>query len=285
MKLYIDPSYDMDDSLSTNSDHSTNYYAPTTVNVLSNIENEVMIVRELFNDHIVLYYNEIDMGGVYGYSMEYCAGGTLHDLIQSRGPLPTSEVRLIMQQMLDALKYLAEKRIVHRDVKTANILIVKEHVYKLCDFGSACVLSSRSRDTIINDGQYIGTAQYIAPESGRGMQRGRSDVWSLGCCFYEAVTGQEPWRDLLKKCHSRDSVVLEIMNQKKPPTIPPDRWSQMDENMQDFYRRIFELVGMGGGVNRRMKPSDRQPRSCYSIPFWCPSGLFVGRNKENRRNQ
>ena len=285
LKLYIDPAYDKEGSYSIDSDNSMEYYGATTGNVLSNLRNEVMIVHMLFHDHIVFYYNEIDMGTIYGYSMEYCPGGTLHDFIQTHGSLSPSQVRTLMEQMLEALKYLAEKRVVHRDIKTANILIVREGMYKLCDFGSACVLSNRSRDTIINDGQYIGTAQYIAPESGRGMQRGRSDVWSLGCCFYEAVTGQEPWRDILKKCHSRDSVVLEIMNQRKAPTVPPDKWSQMDENMKDFYRRIFELVGVGGRVNRRMKRSDRPPHSCYNIPFCYLSGLFVARNRIDGRNQ
>ena len=267
LKLYVDPSYNRDSLLSVDSDNSSEYVGATTGTVLSNIRNEVTIIHGLYHDHIVLYYGEVNMGAIYGYAMEYCTGGTLHDLIQRQGPLPFAEVRLLMRQMLEALKYLAKEHVVHRDVKTANILIVKEHEYKLCDFGSACVLSDCSRDTIINDGQYIGTAQYIAPESGRGMQRGRSDVWSLGCCFYEAVTGEEPWRDLLKKCHSRDSVVLEIMNQRRPPSIPPEKWSAMDENMRDFYQRIFELVGVGGRVNARTTPSDRPPRSCCNTLF------------------
>ena len=109
-------------------------------NVYSDIRNEVLIIRSLMHDHIMLYYNEIDMEGLYGYSMEFCKEGSLHHHIHSIGPLDEDELKILMRQMLSVLEYLAERHIVHRDIKTANILIAKKHYYKLCDFGSSVEL-------------------------------------------------------------------------------------------------------------------------------------------------
>ena len=114
-------------------------------NVYADLRNEVLIVRSLMHDHIVLYYDEIDNTGVYGYTMEYCKGGSLHHYIHSIGPLCEDELKILMRQMLSVLEYLASRYIVHRDIKTANILIVEEHYYKLCDFGSSVQLD------VIND--------------------------------------------------------------------------------------------------------------------------------------
>lgn len=52
---------------------------------------------------------------------------------------------------------------------------------------------------MINDGCFRGTPLYMAPEAGRGQQRGRSDVWSLGCCMFEAITVMEPWLDIKRE--------------------------------------------------------------------------------------
>lgn len=118
--------------------------------VYDDLHQEVQVIRNLFHDHIVLFYSEIDMKGYYGYVMEYCRGGSLHDYIIKHGPMSEKKIRIVMKQMLDALDYLSQHKIVHRynrsfnvisrDIKTANILICKEDYYKLCDFGSCSVI-------------------------------------------------------------------------------------------------------------------------------------------------
>ena len=95
---------------------------------------------------------------------------------------------------------------------------------------------------MINDGCFRGTPQFMAPESGRGQQRGRSDVWSLGCCMYEAITGVEPWLDIKRQCGTRESIIFEISRQTRPPPIDDAIWNRMSDALKDFYQKIFEVV-------------------------------------------
>lgn len=142
IKVHIDPVFRVDyDTSSTGSRVSIDALAYVSDTVLADIKNEVKIIRSLMHDHIVLYYNEIDTNGIYGYSMEYCKGGTLHHYIRTMGALSEEELKILMRQMLSALEYLASRHIVHRDIKTANILIVKKDYYKLGDFGSSVELN------------------------------------------------------------------------------------------------------------------------------------------------
>ena len=82
--------------------------------IYDDLHQEVQVIRNIFHDHIVLFYSEIDMKGYYGYIMEYCAGGTLHDRIRKNGPMSEKKIQIVMKQMLDALDYLSQHKIVHR---------------------------------------------------------------------------------------------------------------------------------------------------------------------------
>ena len=80
----------------------------------NDLRREVQVIRRLVHEHIVLYYQEISIQGVYGYAMEYCKYGNLHDYIMEHGALDEATIRIVMRQMLEALSYLASQRIVHR---------------------------------------------------------------------------------------------------------------------------------------------------------------------------
>lgn len=83
----------------------------------------------------------------------------------------------------------------------------------------------------------------MAPESARGQQRGRSDVWSLGCCMYEAITGEEPWSEIKKERKTRESIIFEIAKQTKPPKVRDSIWNTLSDPLKDFYKCIFDIVG------------------------------------------
>lgn len=115
IKVVVEYSYTVDvDSRSVNSCESEHSEDIVHNDVYDDLRQEVQVIRTLYHDHIVLFYHEIDMKGVYGYVMEYCKHGTLHDYILKKGPMPEAKIQIVMRQMLLALNYLASHRIVHR---------------------------------------------------------------------------------------------------------------------------------------------------------------------------
>lgn len=120
--------------------------------------------------------------------MEY-AGTDLSELLKKRHKLPDDKIRLYAKQILDAMLYLHQNRILHRDLKPQNILLQKDTI-KICDFGFAKQMSASTN--FLNS--IKGTPLYIAPEI--LMTRPythKVDVWSFGIILYELASGYTPF--------------------------------------------------------------------------------------------
>ena len=104
--------------------------------------NEVMVLKNVSHINVVLYYGEVSMPGIYGFTMEYCPKGDLHDRIVNEGTLSEREIKVLLKQMLETLASVHARQIVHRDIKTKNILI-SNGSYKLCDVGNSVLLDVR----------------------------------------------------------------------------------------------------------------------------------------------
>jgi serine/threonine protein kinase len=132
--------------------------------------------------------------------MEFVEGETLHAVIEGEGFLDTSRVLDIFIQTGEALAYAHARDIVHRDLKPSNILLSKTaeghaHV-KLVDFGIAKVQSRKERQTynLTGAAEVFGSPDYMSPEQCLGLHvDSRSDIYSLGCVIYEALTGKPPF--------------------------------------------------------------------------------------------
>ena len=122
--------------------------------------------------------------------MDYYEGETLKEKI-SRGPLAVNETLDIIIQIAEGLKKTHENGIIHRDIKPANILITKDGIVKILDFGIAKL---RGHSYATNIGKVLGTILYMSPEQTRGDQVDqRTDIWSLGVLLYEMITGTPPF--------------------------------------------------------------------------------------------
>ena len=124
--------------------------------------------------------------------MELVRGRTLADLLASDGPLPVDEVIAIVTGVLDALAAAHARGLVHRDVKPANVLLPEEGGVKLADFGIAKALDDATSG-LTSPGTVVGTVSYVAPELVEGgAATPASDVYSVACVLFEALTGRPP---------------------------------------------------------------------------------------------
>jgi serine/threonine protein kinase/Flp pilus assembly protein TadD len=137
--------------------------------------------------------------------MEYIDGIELKDKIKS-GPIEITEVVKIISQIAEGLKAAHRKGIVHRDIKSSNIMINNDGTIKIMDFGLAKVGTSN----ITKAGFTIGTAAYMSPEQAANEDVDhRSDIWSLGVIFYEMLTGKLPYKGEFEQ-----AIIYAILNEE-----------------------------------------------------------------------
>jgi serine/threonine protein kinase len=147
---------------------------------------------ELEHPNIIPIYDAGEDDGELYIAMRYVEGADLKAIIKRDGPLRLGHVLFILEQVADALDAAHERDLVHRDVKPSNILVSEpsDRVY-LTDFGVVKHTASRG---LTKTGFFIGTVDYAPPEQIEGLPLdSRTDVYALGCVFYECLTGRAPY--------------------------------------------------------------------------------------------
>ncbi|KAL3868352.1 hypothetical protein ACJMK2_041166 [Sinanodonta woodiana] len=149
--------------------------------------NEVKVLSMLSHPNIIEYYENFLEDKALMIVMEYAEGGTLLDYLHQRNNrlLEEEEILRFFAQMLLSIQHVHSKQILHRDLKTQNILLDKKReVVKIGDFGISKVLSSKSKAYTV-----VGTPCYISPELCEGKPYNqKSDIWALGCVLYELAS-------------------------------------------------------------------------------------------------
>jgi hypothetical protein len=158
---------------------------------------ESRIAASLSHPNVIPIYDTGPHEELLYIAMRYVDGSDLRNVLSTRERISPEQALLLISQAGRALDAAHRHGLVHRDVKPANILIERgadddpDHVY-LADFGITKHMLSRSGLT--TTGQFVGTIDYIAPEQIKGGSvDGRADVYSLGCVFYECLTGRVPF--------------------------------------------------------------------------------------------
>ena len=142
--------------------------------------------------------------------MEFIEGETFAGIIQRRGPIPSQDTLPLFRQALLGLGYAHRMGIVHRDIKPGNMMLNRQGIVKVMDFGIAKVLGGRS---MTRTGTQMGTAWYMAPEQvlNRGVDI-RSDIYALGVTLYEMLSGRVPFES-----DSDYQVMADHVNTPPPP--------------------------------------------------------------------
>ena len=162
---------------------------------------EARLASKLNHPHICTIHEVGDAEGQTYIAMELVEGQPLNARVAA-GPLPVDEVLRYGQQMADALAHAHARGVVHRDLKSANVVVTPEGQVKVLDFGLAKRLTGDdlpevSRvlgQTLTAPGVVVGTLAYMAPEQLRGQPAdARSDIWALGVVLYEMAAGKRPF--------------------------------------------------------------------------------------------
>lgn len=153
---------------------------------------EVQAIRGLRHPNLVGVHDFQEDGSLAYVVMDFVDGQDLATLIETRGPLPATEVAAMARDLASALATAHRAGILHRDIKPANVLIDRRGKPWLTDFGSARL---DSQATVTATGGLVGTVAYLAPEVWLGERPdARSDVYALGLTLYQALTGELPER-------------------------------------------------------------------------------------------
>jgi tRNA A-37 threonylcarbamoyl transferase component Bud32 len=151
---------------------------------------EVRATTTLVHEHICRVFASGETDGELWLAMELIDGGSLNDLLHTRGAVPPQVAVLLIDALLAALDVAHAHRILHRDIKPHNIMITRDGVLKLVDFGIA---RGEGDAKVTETGFLVGTPAYMSPEqvTGRDIDH-RSDLYAAGVVLYELLTGENP---------------------------------------------------------------------------------------------
>lgn len=162
---------------------------------IARFQREGQAAAALIHPNIVTLHAVGHMDGTHFLEMEFVSGRTLQEVIREEGPLPADRALRLTTMVADGLAAAHRAGIVHRDVKPGNVMVTSNGIAKIGDFGLA--VRRLPTETDSSDESICGTPNYMAPELFRGEDASpASDVYALGLCLFQMLTGRLPWRDV-----------------------------------------------------------------------------------------
>src|SRR5256884_7899571 len=159
--------------------------------MVERFKREARTAAALSHPHIIPIYAVKERGHVLSFVMKYVQGRALDTVIRDVGTLPTPMVQTILAQVGDALGYAHRHGVIHRDIKSANIMLDEDGWAVVTDFGIAKVVQAEG---LTMTGVTVGTPTYMSPEQCETREvTGASDQYSLGVVAYEMLTGRLPF--------------------------------------------------------------------------------------------
>ncbi|HEX9016217.1 MAG TPA: Stk1 family PASTA domain-containing Ser/Thr kinase [Chloroflexota bacterium] len=197
---------------------------------LTRFQHEAKAAAGLSHPNIVGIYDVGSEGPIQYIVMELVRGKTLKEIVLHEGALSGARVIDLGRQICEGLEYAHEHGLVHRDVKSHNILLGRDGRAKIADFGIAIALGGSS---LTQSGFIVGSAQYLSPEQARGEPTTPlSDLYAAGIVLYEMATGQLPFEG--------ETPVAVALKQVQAAPVPPRKWNpSIPESLQSVILRAM----------------------------------------------
>ncbi|MBI5892012.1 MAG: protein kinase [Nitrosomonadales bacterium] len=210
--------------------------------VLSRFRQEAQAVGRLVHPRIVQIYDFIEDEHAAYIIMELVHGKTLSQHLAAREKFGLREVAQIITQTLDGIGYAHAQGVIHRDMKSANVMINSDGRVKINDFGIAHIDTS----TLTKVGDLIGTPSYMSPEQFTSQEvDGTSDLYSIGVIAYELLTGRKPFVGslpvIMQQVVNAEAEKPSSINDKLSPEIDKVLAKAMAKNPRDRYQSAGEL--------------------------------------------
>ena len=212
---------------------------------------EAAVNRKLNHPNVVNSIDSGASGGVSYIALEYVDGETLKDVIAERGKMDQEEAVHCALCILSALSHAHQRGVIHRDVKSQNVMITRNGQVKIGDFGIAGLADTK---TLTTDGNVMGSVHYFSPEQAKGMRAtNASDLYSVGVILYEMLTGHVPFEgetavsvammhlmETPKPVEEEANVsrAVELIVKKALEKEPRDRYQSADSMIRDLRRAL-----------------------------------------------
>jgi eukaryotic-like serine/threonine-protein kinase len=240
---------------------------------------EAVNAARLTHPNIVALYDTGEQGGVAYIVMELVNGPTLHEALGRHGPLPPSRAARLAREVSAALDYAHQSGVCHGSLKPGNILLADDGTVKVADFSIA---RAASDDDPGRTGEVLGVDGYLAPEVTRGdAADGRADVYGLGACLYEMLTGRAPGADPASTIPPRalragvprdlDTIVRQAM-----AADPADRFQTVQAMASALSRSAAGADGVPAGELIETPPAPTGPEVTPSRGFLRHEGRLLG---------
>jgi TolB-like protein/tRNA A-37 threonylcarbamoyl transferase component Bud32/Tfp pilus assembly protein PilF len=223
---------------------------------------EAQAAAALDHSNICTVYEFDEADGKAFISMAYIGGQSLKKKIES-GLFEISEALRIATQVAEGMQEAHKKGVVHRDIKSANIMVTEKGQAKIMDFGLARITGTT---LVTKEGMTMGTIAYMSPEQARGEEVDhRTDIWSLGVVFYEMFSGQLPF-----KGEHDQAVVYSILNEQPksiidlrsetPMSLEQVVSKALEKNPDERYQHIEELLDDLRSISEGIEPEGIRAR-------------------------
>jgi serine/threonine-protein kinase len=235
--------------------------------LIPRFQQEAKTAAKLDHPNIIPIYRVESEGGLDYFVMKYVTGQSLEQLLD-QGPIPIDVARRVLREAALALGHAHKRKVVHRDVKPANIMLEEDGRVVLTDFGISKAAQGASQLT--GTGTIIGTPHYMAPEQAKGLEvDGRADQYSLGVVGHQILTGKQPFDG------SAHSILYKHVFEPPPPVgdlrpeVPRDLCAALERalakepdqrfaTMEDFARAVGgDRRGPATLVSAPVKPLEK----------------------------